>query len=126
MQLITARTEAASAESLREAADHLRDKLGSGVVVLGTVIDGKPSLVAMATKDAVERGAHAGRLLKVVASVVGGGGGGRPELAQAGGRDPGRLDDALASVPDVLARQLNGSKSGRGRAHARRLSHAAG
>jgi alanyl-tRNA synthetase len=79
------------------------------VVVLGSVIDGKPSFVAMATADAVGRGAHAGRLLKDVAALVGGGGGGRPELAQAGGRDPGKLDAALAAAPDVLARQLDGS-----------------
>jgi alanyl-tRNA synthetase len=109
VQLLTGRTEAASAESLRDAADHLRDRLKSGVVVLGSVIDGKPSFVAMATADAVGRGAHAGRLLKDVAALVGGGGGGRPELAQAGGRDPGKLDAALAAAPDVLARQLDGS-----------------
>ncbi|HMA34952.1 MAG TPA: alanine--tRNA ligase [Chloroflexia bacterium] len=109
VQLLTGRSEAASAESLREAADHLRDKLQHGVVVLGTIIDGKPSLVAMATADAVGRGAHAGRLLKDVAAVVGGGGGGKPDVAQAGGRDASKLDAALATVPDVLARQLNGS-----------------
>ena len=86
----------------------MRDLLKSGVVVLGSVIDGKPSFVAMATADAVGRGAHAARLLKDVAAIVGGGGGGRPELAQAGGRDPGKLDAALAAA-DVLARQLNGS-----------------
>ncbi len=108
VRLITARTEAASTDSLREAADHLRDKLENGVVVLGSVIEGKPSLVAMATREAVGQGAHAGRLLKEVAPVVGGGGGGRPDMAQAGGRDADRLDTALATVPEVLARQLNG------------------
>jgi alanyl-tRNA synthetase len=109
VRVLTARTDAASAESLRDAADHLRDKLQSGVVVLGTVIDGKPSLVAMATADAVGRGANAGQLVKQVAAVVGGGGGGRPELGQAGGRDATKLDDALATVPEFLARQLNGA-----------------
>lgn len=108
VKLLVGRTEAASADSLRQAADHLRDKLGQGVVVLGTVIEGKPSLVAMATADAVGRGAHAGRLLKEVAAMVGGGGGGRPDMAQAGGRDAEKLDSALASVPDHLARQLDG------------------
>lgn len=108
VQVLVGRTEATSAESLREAADHLRDRLKSGVVVLGTVIDGKPSLVAMATADAVGRGAHAGRLIKDVAAVVGGGGGGRPEMAQAGGRDASKLDTALARVPEILTRQLNG------------------
>ena len=108
VRLITARTEAASTDSLREAADHLRDQLENGVVVLGSVIEGKPSLVAMATREAVGQGAHAGRLLREVAPVVGGGGGGRPDMAQAGGRDADRLDTALATVPEVLARQLNG------------------
>ncbi len=108
VRVLVGRSEAASADSLREAADHLRDKLGSGVVVLGSVIDGKPLLVAMATADAVGRGAHAGQLLKEVAPLIGGGAGGRPELAQAGGRDATQLDAALATVPDALARQLTG------------------
>ncbi|MDQ2807425.1 MAG: alanine--tRNA ligase [Chloroflexota bacterium] len=108
LRVLVGRSEAASADSLRQAADHLRDKLGSDVVVLGSVIDGKPSLVAMATAAAVGQGAHAGRLLKEIAPLIGGGAGGRPELAQAGGRDATKLDAALATVPDALARQLDG------------------
>ena len=87
---------------LREAADHLRNTLGSGVVVLGSVIDGKPSLVAMATPDVVQRGFHAGKLLKTLAPIIGGGGGGRPDMAQAGGRDSARLDDALAAAAGAI------------------------
>ncbi|MGI8587424.1 MAG: alanine--tRNA ligase [Chloroflexia bacterium] len=106
VQLVVGRSEAASADSLRQAADHMRDKLRSGVVVLGAVIDGKPSLVAMATADAVGRGADAGKLVREIAAMVGGGGGGRPDMAQAGGRDPAQLDAALAAVPGALSRQI--------------------
>ena len=112
MQLITGRTEAASAEALRQAADHLRDTLGSGVVVLGTVIDGKPNLVAMATPDAVQRGLHAGKLLKTLAPLIGGGGGGRPDMAQAGGRDPDKLDAALAAAPQAIEDVLGAATAG--------------
>jgi alanyl-tRNA synthetase len=65
-------------------------------------------LVAAVTPDLVQRGLHAGNLVKAVARVVGGGGGGRPTLAQAGGRDPGRLDEALATVPDLVKQTLGG------------------
>ena len=90
--------EAGDRETLREMADWLRDRLGSAVVVLGAVIDGRPALVAAVTPDLVERGLHAGELVREVAEAVGGGGGGRPTLAEAGGRDPGRLPEALARV----------------------------
>jgi alanyl-tRNA synthetase len=100
--VVTGRTEASSADALREAADHVRSTLGSGAVVLGSVIDGKPSLVAMATPDVVQRGFHAGKLLKTLAPIIGGGGGGRPDMAQAGGRDSARLDDALAAAAGAI------------------------
>jgi alanyl-tRNA synthetase len=72
------------------------------VIVLGAVIEDKPNFVAAITPDLVERGLKAGNLVKQVARVVGGGGGGKPTLAQAGGRDPNRLDEALALVPRVV------------------------
>jgi alanyl-tRNA synthetase len=81
----------------------LRDKLGSGVVVLGTVIGDKPQLLAMVTSDLVNNGHDAGKLIKALAALVGGRGGGRPEMAKAGGVDAGKLDDALAQVGDLLA-----------------------
>ena len=74
--------------------------------MLGAVIEGKPNFVAAVTPDLVERGLNAGSLVKQVARVVGGGGGGRPTMAQAGGRDPERLDEALALAPDVVAEML--------------------
>jgi alanyl-tRNA synthetase len=86
---------------MRETGDWLRDRLGSAVLVLGAVFDERPNFVAMITPDLTARGLHAGELVKRVAAVTGGGGGGRPEIAQAGGKDPGRLEEALG-----LARKL--------------------
>lgn len=103
--LVAARVEAPSIERLREMGDWLRAKLGSGVVVLGAVINDKPQLLAMITADLVQQGYHAGRLVKSLAQIVGGGGGGRPDVAQAGGRDAARLDEALAQVDEALAAQ---------------------
>jgi alanyl-tRNA synthetase len=73
---------------------------------LATVIDGKPQLIVAVTDDLVKRGVHAGELVKAIARVVGGGGGGKPTLAQAGGRDPGKLPAALDQVPDLVRQQL--------------------
>jgi alanyl-tRNA synthetase len=87
---------------LREMSDWFRDRLGSGVVVLATVLEGKPSLIATVTEDLTKRGLHAGKLVKEVAQVVGGGGGGRPTMAQAGGKDASRLKEALAKVDTLV------------------------
>ncbi len=102
---VAARVEAPGMEKLREMGDWLRDKLGSGVIVLGTVLNDKPQLLAMVTPDLVKSGYHAGNLVKGLAQIVGGGGGGRPDVAQAGGRDVSKLDDALQQVGPLLARQ---------------------
>ena len=90
---------------MREMGDWFRDKLGSGVVVLGTVLNEKPSFIAMVTDDLVKQGLHAGKLVKGVAQVVGGGGGGRPNMAQAGGRDADKLPEALAHVEQLVKAQ---------------------
>lgn len=105
VQVLAVRSDAPDAEALRELGDRLRDKLGSGVVVLGSVFNGRPGLLAMVTPDLVERGFDAGAIVNEAARVMGGGGGGQPRLAQAGGRDASRLDDALASVADIVAQQ---------------------
>ncbi len=102
VQVLAARVQATDMDTLREMTDWFRNQLGSVVIVLGAVIDDKPNFVAAITPDLVERGLKAGTVIKQVARVVGGGGGGRPTLAQAGGRDPDRLDDALALVPQVV------------------------
>ncbi len=91
---------------LRDLGDQLKEKLGEGVVLLASAVDGKVSLVAMATDEAMKRGAHACNLIKAVASKVGGGGGGRPNMAQAGGKDPSGIPDAIAAAKDVLAEQI--------------------
>lgn len=85
--------------------DVLRQRLGSGVVVLGARGDGKVTLLAAVTQDLAGR-VHAGDLVKALAQLVGGGGGGRPDLAQAGGRLPEKLEEALAAVTAEVARQL--------------------
>ncbi len=104
--LLAARVEVPDAERLREMADWFRDKVGDGVVVLGTVVNGKPLLIAATTEAMVRRGVHAGKLVKALARIVGGGGGGRPSMAQAGGRDAARLDEALAAAKEELRAML--------------------
>ena len=106
VQLLAAKIEGVDMNGLRDLGDQLKDKLGEGVVVLASAADGKVSLMAMATKAAVDKGAHAGNLIKAIASYVGGGGGGRPNMAQAGGKNPDGIDAAIAKVKEVLEQQL--------------------
>jgi len=107
VSVLSALVEAPNAETLREMCDWFRERIGSGVVVLGAEIEGRPSLVAAVTSDLVGRGVHAGRLVKEVASVVGGGGGGRPTMAHAGGRDSERLPEAIESVGALVQAALD-------------------
>ena len=101
--VIAGRIDGLDADALRSVADTLRNRLGSGVVCVGSVVDGKVNLIAAVTKDLTSR-FQAGRLIQEVAKAVGGGGGGRPDIAQAGGKDPARLDAALELVYAHLAR----------------------
>jgi alanyl-tRNA synthetase len=106
--LLAAQVDAPDADTLREMADWFRDKMQGGVIVLGTVVEDKPLLIAATTKAlAKERGVHAGDLVRQVAQRVDGGGGGRPDMAQAGGRDASKLPQALAAVPDLLREMLD-------------------
>ena len=91
---------------LRDLGDQLKEKLGEGVVVLASAKDGKVSLLSMVTDEAQKMGAHAGNLIKAIAAVVGGGGGGRPNMAQAGGKDPSKIEDAIAKASEVLSEQI--------------------
>jgi len=91
---------------LRNLGDQLKEKLGEGVVVIASVLDGKVSLMASATEGAQKKGAHAGNLIKAIAGLVGGGGGGRPNMAQAGGKNPAGIDDALKKAAEVIAEQV--------------------
>jgi alanyl-tRNA synthetase len=109
VQVLTGKTNAGNMDTLREAADHLRDKLGSGVVVLGSIIEGEPKLVAMVTQDIIARGISAGEIIGKIAPEIGGKGGGRPNMALGGGKDPSGLDRALEMVYDVVAAKLSGN-----------------
>ena len=91
----------------RNLGDQMKEKLGEGVVVIASVQDGKVNLIASATEGAMKAGAHAGNLIKGIAGLVGGGGGGRPNMAQAGGKNPAGVPDALGKVPEVLAGQIH-------------------
>ncbi|MEX0762500.1 MAG: alanine--tRNA ligase [Dehalococcoidia bacterium] len=96
------RVPATTADALRRTGDHLRNRIGSGILVLGSVIEERPVVVVMVTQDLTKKGFHAGNIAKGLASIMGGGGGGRPDVAQAGGRDAAKLDEALASVGKVI------------------------
>ena len=91
---------------LRDLGDQLKEKLGEGVVVLASVAGGKVSLLAMVTEQAQKAGAHAGNLIKGMAAIVGGGGGGRPNMAQAGGKNPDKVPEALETAANILADQI--------------------
>lgn len=107
VSLIAKRVDNMEAEDLRNMADSIRDNLESGVVVLSSVNDGKILFTAMITKDVVKQGAHAGNILREVAKITGGGGGGRPDMAQAGGKNVDKLDEAMEQVESVLSSQLD-------------------
>lgn len=98
--VLAAKVEAADMNNLRNMADDLKQKLGSAIIVLGSVHEQKVNLIAAVTKDLIEKGYHAGKLIKEVAAKCGGGGGGRPDMAQAGGKDPQKLEAALAFVDE--------------------------
>ena len=106
IKLLAAKLDDVDMNGLRDLGDQLKEKLGDGVVILSSVKDGKVSLLAMATDAAMKAGAHAGNLVKALAKEVGGGGGGRPNMAQAGGKDPSKLDAAMAKAGELLEGQL--------------------
>ena len=93
--------------ALRNLGDQLKGKLGSGVVILASDIEGKVNLITMVTEDVMVQGAHAGNLIKEIAALVGGGGGGRPNMAQAGGKNPAGIDACLEKAVEVVGNQLN-------------------
>ncbi len=107
VKLLAARLDGVDMNGLRELGDQLKGKLGEGVVVLASGNDGKVSLMVTATDGAMKKGAHAGNLIKAVAGFVGGGGGGRPNMAQAGGKNPAGIPDALSKAAEVLAEQVS-------------------
>ena len=106
VKLLAAKVDGVDMNGLRDLGDQLKDKLGEGVVVLAAVNGGKVNLLAMATDGAQKAGAHAGNLIKATAAIVGGGGGGRPNMAQAGGKNPEKAEEAIAAVAGILEGQL--------------------
>lgn len=106
VKLLAAKMQDVDMNGLRDLGDQLKEKLESGIVVLASVKDGKVSLLAMATDDAMKKGAHAGNLIKGIAALVGGGGGGRPNMAQAGGKNPDGVDAALAKAKEIAESQI--------------------
>lgn len=108
VRVLAARVEAPTTEALRYYGDAVRKALSSGVAVLASVIDGRPQFVAIVTPDVVKRGPKAGDILRAVAAVTGGGGGGRPDMAQGGGKDASKVDQALATVEATVRRMLSG------------------
>ncbi len=106
VKLLASKLEGVDMNGLRDLGDQLREKLGEGVVLLASVNDGKVNLMAAATDGAIKQGAHAGNLIKGIAALVGGGGGGRPNMAQAGGKNPAGVDAALEKAKEVLGEQL--------------------
>lgn len=106
VRLLATAVEDVDMNGLRDLGDQLKEKLGEGVVVIASSASGKVNLIAMATDEAMEKGAHAGNLIKGIAALVGGGGGGRPNMAQAGGKNPAGIPDAIAKAAEVLAEQI--------------------
>ena len=104
--VLAAEVKDMDANAMRTLGDQLKNKLGSGVIVLAGAAGGKVSLMAMATDDAVKKGAHAGNIIKAAAAVCGGGGGGRPNMAQAGGKDASKIADALEKAKEIVAEQM--------------------
>ncbi|MFQ7248717.1 MAG: alanine--tRNA ligase [Ruminococcus sp.] len=107
VKVLASAVEGVDMNGLRDLGDQLKEKLGEGVVVLASAKDGKVSLLAMATQEAMNRGAHAGNLIKAAAAIVGGGGGGRPNMAQAGGKNPEKIGEAISKIQELVEDQLN-------------------
>ena len=107
VKLLAAEVDGVDMNGLRDLGDQLKEKLGDGVVVLASGNDGKVSLMVTATDAAMKQGAHAGNLIKAIAGLVGGGGGGRPNMAQAGGKNPAGIQEALKKAAEVLEGQLS-------------------
>jgi len=106
VKVLAVKADGVDMNGLRNLGDQLKEKLGEGVIVIASVLDGKVNLMATATDGAMKQGAHAGNLIKAIAGLVGGGGGGRPNMAQAGGKNPDGVAAALEKVIDVVSEQI--------------------
>ncbi len=106
VKLLAAKVPDVDMNGLRNLGDQLRAKMGEGVIVLASVTEGKVNLITMATDETMKKGAHAGNLIKQLAAIVGGGGGGRPNMAQAGGKNPAGVDELIARAGSILESQI--------------------
>ncbi len=106
VKLLTAQADGTDVNGLRNLGDQLKDKLGEGVIILASAVDGKVNLMATVTEEAQKKGVHAGNIIKAIAACVGGKGGGRPNMAQAGGKDASGIKDAFAKASEVLSEQI--------------------
>ena len=102
IKLVSAKVEARDRTVLRSFGDQLRDKLKSGVIILGAIIEDKVALLSVVTPDLVKKGYHAGKIIEEVAKLVNGSGGGRPDMAQAGGKSVNKLDSALSKSERII------------------------
>ena len=102
VSVLAAKVEASNVDGMRQIGDMLKARMGSGVIVLGAILADKPFFIAMVTPNLIEKGIHAGNIVKKVAAATGGGGGGRPDMGQAGGKDKSKLDEALALVAGLV------------------------
>ena len=106
VNLLTAQVDGASVQEMKSMADAAKSKMKNGVIVLAANTDGKITFIAMAMKEAVEQGVHCGKIIKEITAIAGGRGGGKPDMAQGGGQDANKIDDALARVDDIVAEQV--------------------
>ena len=106
ISLITAQVDGMGADEMKSMADKIKAEVPNSVAVMGAETDGKITFVAMASKEAVKLGVHCGKIIKDITAVAGGRGGGKPDMAQGGGSDASKIDDALAKVDEIVAEQI--------------------
>jgi alanyl-tRNA synthetase len=102
-KVVASAVQAGDMDELRGVADLVKDKLGSGIIVLGAATADKVNFVVMVTPDLVKLGFHAGNIVREVAKLAGGSGGGRPDMAQAGGKNPEKLQESIAKASEIIA-----------------------
>ena len=106
INLLTAQVDGMSADEMKTMADKVKADVQNSVAVMGSLTDGKITFVAMASKDAVKAGVHCGNIIKEITAIAGGRGGGKPDMAQGGGADANKIDDALARVDEIVEAQI--------------------
>ena len=103
VDVVTAQLDGSTVDNLKTVADNFKENTECGVIVLGAHTDGKITFVAMATKSALAKGVHCGNIIKEITQIAGGRGGGKPDMAQGGGTDAAKIDDALAKVDEIIS-----------------------